>query len=179
MAQYPKTEVIGQRKTNWWLVLGGVVLVLFAIGTFAAPVFFLEMLTIMAGFGFLFSGVMGIVTYVQTRYVSGSAWPLFMGILDVIVGILMLMHPIAFAPVFPWLLGASFIVFGVLEAVGSFPLGTYLPESRTMMVISGVLTAIVGIMFVIWPSSLSIWVGAFALIRGITLALAGFTARVE
>lgn len=179
MAQYPRTEVIGQRRTNWWLVLGGVVLVIFAIGTFAAPAVFLELLTILAGFGFLFSGCMGIATFVRTRHLPGAGWPLFMGILDIIVGGLMLVHPVVFAPVFPWLLGVSFIAFGVLEAGGAIPLGMYLPESRTMMVISGVLTIVVGVMFVIWPSSLSIWVAAFALIRGITLVVAGFTARVE
>ena len=179
MARYPKTEVVGARKTNWWFVLGGVVLVLFAIGTFFAPYFFLEVLTILAGFGFLFSGVMGIASYARYRFLPDAGLTLFMSILDVIAGVVMLLHPVVFAPVLPWLLGAAFIVFGAFEALGSAPFKGIAPESRTVMVISGVLTAIIGIMFIIWPSSLSIWVAAFALIRGITLVFAGFTAQVE
>lgn len=179
MARYPKTEVIGARKTNWWFVLGGAVLVLFAIGTFFAPYFFLEVLTIMAGFGFLFSGAMGIASFVRWRMLPDAGLTLFMSILDIIAGVVMLVHPIVFAPVLPWLLGVSFIVFGVFEAAGSAPFKGIAPESRTVMVISGVLTAVIGLMFVIWPSSLSIWVAAFALVRGITLVFAGFTAYVE
>ena len=177
--EQPKTEVIGQRKTNWWLVVGGIVLILFAIAAFAAPFLFLEFVAVWVGVGFLFGGIMGIVTYVQSRYIPGSGWSLFMAILDVVVGILMMLHPVAFAPVFPWLLGLFFIVFGVLQIAGTVPFGALIPESRIIMVISGILTVVVGIMFIVWPSSLSIWVAAFALIRGITLIVGGFTSHIE
>lgn len=179
MVQKPKTEVIGERKTNWWLVVGGVALVLFAICAFAAPFLFLELITVWAGIGFLFSGVMGIVAYVRSRLLPGAGWSLFMAVLDVIVGVLMLLHPVAFAPVLPWILGVFFIVFGVFEIGGTVPLGRLIPETRPVMIISGILIIVVGIMFIVWPSSLSIWVAAFALIRGITLIVSGFTARVE
>ena len=83
------------------------------------------------------------------------------------------------APVLPWILGVSFILFGACEAGATIPLGRLIPESRGIAIVSGVLTIVVGIMFLIWPSSLSIWIAAFALIRGITLVVAGFTSRVE
>lgn len=175
----PKTEVIGERKINWWWVVGGIVLILFAIAAFAAPFIFLEFVALWVGVGFLISGVMGIITYVQSRYIPGSGWSLFMAILDVVVGILMIMHPIAFAAVFPWLLGLFFILFGVFQIGGTVPYGSLIPGSRTIMIISGILTVVVGIMFIVWPSSLSIWVAAFALIRGITLIAEGFMAHVE
>lgn len=178
MANQPEVEVIGEHKINWWLVLGGVVLLVFAIGTFAYPAVFLDMITIMAGVGFLVAGVSGIITYAQTRYFPGAGWTLLMGVLDIVVGLMMLVHPIAFAPVLPWLLGISFIAFGILEIGGTAPLGMAIPESRPIIVVSGVLTIVVGIMFVIWPTSLSIWVAAFASVRGITLIAMGFMFRV-
>ena len=166
MNTQPRTEVIGERRVNWWLVLGGAALVVFAVCTFVAPMLFLEFLTVWAGVSFLFSAVMGFVTYVKAA-------------LDLAMGILIIMHPIAFAPVLPWLLGVFFIIFGVLEMVGTAPLRQYVPESRIIMIISAILTVVVGIMFIIWPASLSIWVAAFALIRGISLIVGGFTTRIE
>lgn len=171
--------VVEGRKTNWWLIVGGIVLVLFAIGTFAMPWLFLELVTIWAGVGFVVAGVAGIGNYLQIRKLGGSPWVLLMSILDIAVGVLMLVHPVVFASMLPWLLGAAFIAFGIIEIIGTTPLSRLMPESRTVMVISGVLTIIVGIMFVVWPTSLSIWVAAFAAVRGISLIVLGITARTQ
>ena len=177
-ADQPEVEVIGERKVNWWLVLGGAILLVFAIGTFGYPAVFLDLITITAGVGFLISGVSGVITYAQTRYFSGAGWTLLMAILDIVVGVMMLVNPLVFAPVLPWMLGITFIVFGILEIGGTAPLGVVVPESRPIIIVSGILTIVVGIMFVIWPTSLSIWVAAFAAVRGITLIAMGFMSRV-
>ena len=179
MAQQPRIEVIGARKTNWLLVLSGVLLVAFAAAAYFAPYLFLEFLTVVGGVGFLFSGVMGLTSYFKLRALPNAGWSLLMAILDILIGIMLILHPLAFAPVLPWILGVFFIVFGVLEAGATIPLGSLIPESRGMAIVSGVLTIVVGVMFIVWPESLSIWVALFALIRGITLILAGFTYRVD
>lgn len=179
MAQQPKTEVLGARKTNWWLVAAGVLLVVFAAFAALAPYLFLEFITVWAGVGFLFSGIMGITSYIKLRHLPNADWSLLMAILDILVGIMLILHPFALAPVLPWILGVFFILFGACEAGATIPLGALIPESRGMAIVSGVLTIVVGIMFLVWPSSLSIWVAMFAFIRGITLVVAGFTSRVE
>ncbi len=179
MARQPRVQVVGERKTNWWLVLAGVLLVAFSVCAFVAPYFFLEFITIWAGVGFLFSGVMGVMSYIKYRHLPNAGWSLLMAILDALIGIMMILHPIAFAPVLPWILGVFLIVFGIFEAGATIPLGSLIPESRGIAIVSGLLTVVVGVMFIIYPSSLSIWVAAFALIRGITLVVAGFTSRVE
>lgn len=166
------------RKTNWWLVAGGAVLVLFGIAVFAAPGLFLEFLTIWAGIGFLISGVSGIMSYRQVRRARGSAgWHLFMAVLDIVIGILLIAHPLAFAEVIPWMLGIFFVAFGAVEIVGLMPFSRLVPETRIVAVISGVLSVLVGIMLFVWPASLSWWIAAFALVRGITLVAVGFTSR--
>lgn len=167
-----------ERKVNWWLVIGGAVLVVCGIAVFAMPGFFLEFLTVWAGAGFLVSGVAGIVSYVQMRRVyAGSGWNLFMAILDIVVGLLLIAHPFAFAEVIPWMLGVAFIAFGVVEIAGFIPFSALIPDVRVIAIISGVLCIVVGIMFIVWPASLSIWIAAFALVRGITLFAMGFTSR--
>ena len=168
----------GVRKTNWWLVVAGVVLVLFGAAALGAPWAFLEFLTIWAGAGFIISGIAGAVSYFQMRKFGASGWNLAMAVIDVILGILLIMHPFAFAGVIPWMLGVAFIVFGVLELTGSMPFARLMPESRPVMIVSSVLSIIVGVMFIVQPASFSIWVAAFALVRGVTLVFMGFTARV-
>lgn len=167
------------RKTNWWLIAAGAILVIFAIAVGGAPGLFLEFLTIWAGVGFIVSGIAGIASYIQIRRViPGSGWQLFMSILDIVLGILLIAHPFAFAAFIPWMLGCAFIVFGVLEACGAMPFAQFVPELRGVSIASGILSVIVGICFIVWPESLSIWVAAFALVRGVTLIIMGFTSRV-
>lgn len=167
-----------QRKTNWWVVLGGVVLVACGIALFAAPEFFLNFLTVWAGIGFLISGVAGIASYFQwRRLMPGAGFNLFMAVLDIVVGVLLIVHPLAFSEVIPWMLGIFFIAFGILEIVGMMPFASFIPETRVIAVLSGVLTILVGVMFFVWPASLSIWIAAFALVRGVSMVAAGFTAR--
>ena len=168
----------GVRKTNWYLVIAGVVLVLFGIAAFSAPWLFLELLTVWAGAGFIFSGVAGAVSYFQMRKFGASGWNLAMAVVDIILGVLLILHPFAFAEVIPWMLGVAFILFGILEATGFMPFAGLVPESRAVMVISGVLSVIVGVLFIVQPASFSLWVAAFALVRGVTLVVMGFSARV-
>ena len=177
MEMHPTAEVVNERRTNWWLVGGGIVLVLFAFGTFAFPLIFLGTLTVLAGFGFLVTGISGVATFVRSRGLPGAVWTLVLAVLDFIVGAMMLMHPVVLAPVIPWSLGIVFIGFGIVEIVGTTPLCRLMPESRPITIVSGIMAALVGVMFLIWPESLSIWIAAFAAVRGITLIVMGFLSR--
>lgn len=167
-----------ERKINWWLVIGGIILAVCGFAIFASPGFFLEFLTVWAGIGFLISGVAGIASYFQLRRVKpGAGWDLFMAILDIIVGVLLIVHPFAFAEVIPWMLGVFFAAFGILQVAGLVPFARFVPEVRAIAIVSGALCILVGVMLFVWPASLSIWIAAFALVRGITLVAMGFTAR--
>lgn len=167
-----------ERKVNGFLLAGGIVLVVCGVVVFAMPSLFLEFLTVWAGIGFIVSGVTGLISCFRARKAGeGLGLSLFMAALDFAIGLLLVIHPFAFATLVPWLLGIAFIVFGALEVMGTFPFALHIPELRTIMVISGVLSAVIGVMFIIWPSSLSIWVAVFAFVRGITLIAIGLTSR--
>jgi len=167
-----------ERSVNWPLALGGIVLVICGIAVFAAPASSLKFLPVWAGIGFLVSGAMGIVSYVRTtKHMGKAGFHMFMAALDIAVGVILVVHPFAFAEVIPGLLGISFIVFGVAEVAGLMPFTHLFPETRTIAVISGVLSVLAGVMFLVWPASLSLWVAAFVLVRGITLIAVGFILR--
>lgn len=164
-----------ERGPNWWLVLGGVALIVCGGAVFAAPGLFLELITVWAGVAFFVSGVAGIASYVRLHRAGIPAgWDLFMAILDFVVGVVLVLHPYALASVIPWMLGASFVVFGVAELAGMVSFARSIPEIRTVSVVAGLLSAVAGIMLIVWPESLSLWVAAFALVRGVTLVALGF-----
>lgn len=167
-----------KRGPNWWLVVSGLLLALCGVAIFVTPGFFLEFLTVWAGAGFLISGIAGIGSYIQLHKIhQGAVWGLFMGVLDIVVGIMLIAYPFAFSQAIPWVLGAVFIAFGIAQVVGIVTSGVLVPEMRIISMISGILCALVGVMFIVWPSSLSIWIAALALVRGITLVAMGFTAK--
>lgn len=168
-----------ERIVNWPIVASGVLLVVFAAIVFFAPVFFLELITVIAGIGFLVSAVTGFIAYWKLRCFEGGVGVLLMSVSDFIIAALLLLHPMMSAAVISGFLGIVFVVFGICEIAGTSPIGKLLPETRAVLIVAGILTVVVGIMFVIWPSSLSIWVAAFALIRGITLIISGANAHVQ
>ena len=168
------------RKINWMVVIMGVLLVVLGAAAIAAPWVFLEFLTIWAGAGFVASGIVGLASYVSAnKALPGSGWNLVMGILDVVLGVLFIAHPFWFADVIPWMLGVSFIVFGILEVVGMVPLGKSAPTLRATVVISGILSIVTGVLFIMNPASLSIWVAMFAIIQGVSMIVMGFSARIS
>lgn len=160
---------------NRALVITGLILIIFGVIAFGAPWAFLEFITIWVGAGFLLSGVGGIFAYSQQRGASG--WSLVMALLDIVLGVMFILHPFAFAGFLPWLLGIAFILFGLMEVSGSMPFAQLVPESRVIMVISGVASVVLGILFIIEPASFAMWVAIFAIVRGVTLMAVGLTAR--
>lgn len=166
------------QEVNWWYVAGGFILAFCGIVALVSPSLFMAYLTIFAGAGFLLSGFAGLISYWKTRhYKDTSKANLIMAILDIIVGILLIAYPFALEGVVPWFLGVVFILFGILEIIGVMPFAKFQLDSRAIMVIAGILAIIVGVLFIVWPESLSLWIAAFALVRGITLVAVGFTER--
>ena len=168
------------RRANWWLVAAGAVLGLCGAAILVVPGLVLKSLSLWSGVAFLVSGALGIVSYARVRRGrEGAAWSFVMAAFDMLVGVLLAVHPVLFADMAPGILGIAFAAFGVVEIVGMMPFAKLADESRIIAIISGVLSVALGVMFAIWPSSLPIWVAAFAIVRSITLIAMGLTTRLR
>ena len=96
------------KKHDAGLIVAGVLLVLCAFLLFFAPGVALVTLTAIAGAAFLVSGVFDIVAYVRFRAaMSLSGWAVAYAVLDIVVGLMLLVHPFAFAAVIPWVVASS------------------------------------------------------------------------
>ena len=163
------------KKHDWGLIIAGVLLVLCAFFFLVAPGLTLVTITAIAGAAFLVSGVFDIVNYVRFRKrMNLSGWSLVYAVLDIVIGLMFLVHPLAFAAVIPWVIGAFFIVFGVFEIIGSFKIKNSGASLWGWMLFSGIIGALCGITFFIAPAMLGIFLSVFILMRGASLIFFGW-----
>ena len=96
------------KKHDAGLIVAGILLIVCAFLFLLAPGVTLVTLTAIAGAAFLVSGIFDVITYVRFREaMSLSGWALAYAVLDIVIGLMFLIHPIAFAAVIPWVIGSS------------------------------------------------------------------------
>ena len=156
------------RKHDWGLIVAGILLVLCAFFFVVAPGLTLVTITAIAGAAFLVSGIFDIINYVRFHKVMNlSGWAIAYAVLDIVIGLMFLIHPLAFAGVIPWVIGAFFVIFGAFEVVGSWG----------WMLFSGIVSVLCGITFFVAPASFSIFLSVFILMRGVSLVFYGWNAN--
>lgn len=156
-----------QKRRDWGVIVAGILLVICAFVCLLMPGITLVTITLIAGAGFLVSGVMDIIEYVRFRKVMMlSGWALAYAILDVIVGLMFLVHPLAFSVVLPWLIGMFFVVFGIFEIVAALKGRNVGAPLWGWAVFSGIVGILCGITFFASPATLAIFVALFMIMRG-------------
>lgn len=163
---------------NWQLIIAGVLLVLFGVVALVFPGLTLASMAFMVGAAFLFSGIVNIVTYLRDRdSLDLSGYVLAYGIVDVLVGLMFLVHPVVFSVVLPWVAGLFVIVFAIYEIIGSFAVRRGGFSLWGWILVSGIASLLIGVSFYIWPEMLALYVGLFALLRGASLVILGANAE--
>lgn len=164
------------KKHDWGLILAGVVLFIVGIVFFAMPTLSLVTLTLIAGIFFLLTGVFDIINYVRFRKVGASSgWMIFFAILDIILGLMFLVHPVLLADVIPWVVGVFVIAFGVFECIAAIRVRKVAKGLWGWALFAGILSVILGIMFVMFAESFSIFIAIFLFLRGIDLVVFGWS----
>lgn len=162
---------------NWQLIVAGILLVVFAMVCLFFPGITLGSIAFMVGAAFLLSGVVNIATYVRDRELldlSGAV--LAYGIVDVLIGLMFVVHPMIFAVVLPWVTGMFVIVFAIYEIIASFAARKAGFSLWGWMLFSGIITLIMGVGFFLVPEMFAILIGLFALMRGVSLIVLGINA---
>ncbi len=160
------------QKRNPAIIICGILFIVLSFCMYFNAAAFLNIFTIVAGLSFVTSAIFELVAIFEMRKASLDWKPLLLPfIADLIVGILFVAYPYVFAAVFPWLIGIAFIMSGILVIIGAFVARSYMGTSIIIAIISGILSICVGVIFFIWPASMSIWISVFLFIRGINLVI--------
>ena len=164
------------RHYKWWFVALGAVVALLGIACLVWPAASRAVVAAVVGVCFLASGITRIATFFDLgafALLGGSS--LFMGILDVIVGIMFLIHPFIGGITIAMLGGIALIVTGVMDAVASLRMKSVIGTGPTVMeVIGAVVTVICGVLVLMYPSLFIIYLGIMLIIRGVMAVISAF-----
>ena len=105
-----------------------------------------------------------------------SGWELAYAIVDVLLGLVFLLHPLAFSAVVPWLVGLCFVAFAIFEIVAAVKAKGFGVPMWGWPLFSGVLNALCGIAFFVWPEMLSVFLAMILLVRAASLIVYGWNA---
>jgi uncharacterized membrane protein HdeD (DUF308 family) len=166
---------------NWWLVaLRGVVAILFGAVALIAPIATLFTLALFFAAYMLVDGAVGIASAMRAAERHERWGPLLLvGLVDIVVGVVALLLPGSALLAFAYLLAVWAIVVGGLTITAAFQL--HRTHGRWWLGLSGVLSLVIGLVFVVRPVGslivLTYWLSGYAIALGAFLLVLGFRLR--
>ena len=173
-----------QAVRYWWLLLaGGVILFLIGVVVFAFPVQSYVGMAVLFGWLMLLTGVVETIVAVRnTHYVTGRGWMLAWGVIEIVLGLILVFNVALSSATLPvvlgfWLLLRGFSAVGLggdMRAVGIRGAG--------WTILCGILLLLcaLGILFqplVFGSTAVVVWVGLSLLLAGASAALLGLQLR--
>ena len=159
-------------QTFWVLSLAqGVIMMVLGLLAVIWPQISTVAVDVFVGWMFLLSGIVGLVVMFLAPSVPAFLWSLLTAALSLIVGVLLLWHPITGIISLTLVLIAFFIVEGIVQIAAAVGNRDDLSSSWGWMVMSGIADLVLaGLMISGWPGT-AIW--AVGLIVGVNLVTSG------
>ena len=167
-----RRAVVNAIHEHWVLFLvEGIILLVLGAAAIIVPVIATLAFTLLIGWLFLISGVVGLITTFWMRNVPGFWWSLISGVVGIAAGIVLLLWPISGTVSLTLLLIAFFLVEGIVTLMYAFEHRAQLSGRWGWMLASGIIDLILaGIIFAGLPESAT-WV--LGLLVGINLLFGG------
>jgi uncharacterized membrane protein HdeD (DUF308 family) len=153
-----------------FLIEGIVLLVLGALAVLVPPIATLAV-TLLFGWLFLISGIVGLITTFWMRNAPGFWWSLLSAVLGIVVGLLLLARPLGGALSLTLLLIAFFIVEGVVSIMFALDHKRELSGQWGWMLVSGIIDLALAMMIFAGLPSTAAW--ALGLLVGINMIFGG------
>jgi uncharacterized membrane protein HdeD (DUF308 family) len=168
-------------RRQWWLFLGlgALLIVLGLLALTAMPVVALAT-TIYFGFLLLFDGIFHLGSAFWSRTIGGLFLSLLVGVLDGIIGLVMIVRPMRSAEALTAVLGMLFLFGGVFRAVGA---ATIQYPRWGLSVLSGLVSVVLGVCILLqWSEGDVFWiiglfVGIELLSRGLSWVITSLALR--
>lgn len=174
--------MVNQLARNWWvLVLRGVVAVIFGVLAFIWPFITVTVLVLFFGAYALVDGIFAVWSALTHRSEHDRWWVLLLeGLVGIAAGILTFFYPGVTALVLLYFIAIWAVLTGVLEIAAAIRLRREI-EGEWLLVFSGILSVIFGIVAVIFPSTGAVaivWlIAAYAILFGLLLITLGLRVR--
>ena len=164
--------LVGAIHEHWAVFLiEGIILVILGIAAIALPPIATLAFTIIIGWVFLISGVVGLFTTFWARHVPGFWWSLISAIIGIAAGVVLLLWPITGTLSLTLVLIAFFVVEGIVSIMYAIEHRNQLTGRWGWMLVSGIIDLILaGIIFAGLPGT-AVW--ALGLLVGINMLFGG------
>jgi uncharacterized membrane protein HdeD (DUF308 family) len=158
------------RKAGGWVIVWGVALIVAGIVAIVEPAVAAVATALLLAWLFLLSGVIELIYAYQQRAHDGLAWKVISGLISLVLGIYMLVFPMASIASLALLIGAFLFASGVSSVLLAFKLRPR--QGWGWVLFDGVLSIIIAIMIASgWPQNSIDFVG---LLVGFCLISHGF-----
>jgi len=166
------SALAGAIHEHWALFLiEGIILVILGLAAIALPPLATLAFTIIIGWVFLISGVVGLFTTFWARHVPGFWWSLISAIIGIAAGVVLLLWPITGTLSLTLVLIAFFVIEGIVSIMYAIEHRNQLTGRWGWMLVSGIIDLILaGIIFAGLPGT-AVW--ALGLLVGINMLFGG------
>ena len=147
-------ETAKSSAKNWWLsLIVGVLFIIVGIWIFRTPVASYMSLSLLFSISIFISGIFGIIFAISNRNrMEGWGWYLAGGILDLVVGILFVSHPLMTMTIIPFYVGFWVLFRGVLGIGLSFQLKHFGVPNWGWLLLFGILTLLFSFLLLMNPA---------------------------
>jgi len=150
------------------LLVKGIIMVLLAVLIFMNPGGALMAWVLYIGIGFLIAGIVRIVQGFGLKgKLENWGWIVFEGVMDIILGYILVAHPGLTVSILPFLIGFWAAIYGVFLVIGGFSA----KDGKGIKIVSGILIFLLANVLIFNPIffglTMAIWIGIMLLFTGI------------
>lgn len=178
MSQDPLASEVSEVTRTWWLVvLMGLLSVVAGIVVLAKPGDSLATLAVITGIFILVDGLAELIAALSSR-TEGRGLVAVLGVLSVVVGLLLIRHPIQGVTAVALLLGVWLVAAAVVRLIGAFEV----PEHRGRRLLGAAVLGVAGVVIVASPhigyATLALVTGLGFIAYGLSLLVLGWGLHV-
>jgi uncharacterized membrane protein HdeD (DUF308 family) len=159
------------RTHSTLFIAEGIILVLLGALAIFLPLFATITVTIILGWIFLASGILGLITTFRARQAPGFWWSLVSAVIAIAVGLILLAQPIAGALSLTLLMIVFFVVEGAATIMYAFEHRRELSGRWDFMLVSGIIDFVIAGIFLAGFPGTAAW--ALGLLVGIDMIFGG------
>ncbi len=159
------------KRVTGLAIAWAVILIICGIISLALPVFAGISMAIVLSILIIIAGIVHLTTGPISGSFGGYLWRTLIGIVYIIGGVWMFIHPVLGLISFTFVLGIIFLIEGIFAIISFFPARK--TTGSTWLLFDGVITLLLALLILAhWPSSAA-W--AIATIVGVNLLISGIT----
>ena len=162
---------LGEFQKNWgWLFTLGICMVVLGIAAICLPMFATLAVEVVIGWLLIVGGIINAIHAFSTKEKGGSVMNILGAILFVVVGALLLTHPVAGVLTLTLILAAFFLIEGIFKIIMALQMRS--TPNWGWMFVSGLIALVLGgLIWAGWPATAT-WV--IGLLVGIDLIFGGW-----